>query len=118
MLPNLERIPAVGDQKFLAAIGPDVTLDLARFGVRQTTLALRPGSIEVLTDALWATALGAAVSETDEERDLMIGLVLPHVVASGVGSIQQSSSPRSPTAFPTLRSRGHSSSLDHDKMST
>jgi hypothetical protein len=133
VLPNLDRIAAVGDQravgtlaqtpqvadeKFLATIGPDVALDLARYGIRQTTIALRHGSIDVLTDALWATALGAAASESADQRDLMIGLALPQVVAREVGSIQRSSSPRSPTAFPTVQLHGHSSSSDRDEMST
>ena len=82
---TLAQAPQVADEKFLATIGPDVALDLARYGVRQTTIALRHGSIDVLTDALWATALDAAVSETDDERDLVIGLALPHVVAREVG---------------------------------
>jgi len=81
----LAQTPKVADEKFLAAIGPRVALDLARYGVRQTTIALRHGSVDVLTDALWATALGAAASETDDERDLMIGLALPQVVAREVG---------------------------------
>jgi hypothetical protein len=100
VLPNLDRIAATGDQRaertlgraphvadqsFLAAIGPDVALDLARYGIRQTTVALRRGSVDVLTDALLATALGAATSQPPDWRDLMIGLALPHVVAGEIG---------------------------------
>ena len=99
-LPNLDRIPAKGDQRaestlgraphiadqsFLTSIGPDVALDLGRYGVRQTTVALRLGSIEVLTDAVLATALGAAASEPPDRRDFMAGLSLPHVVAREIG---------------------------------
>lgn len=99
MLPNLDRIPSKGDpraertladaplvadQEFLASIDADVALDLARYGIRRTTVALRHGSAEVLTDALWASALGAA-AHRGESRDLLVGLALPHVVAREVG---------------------------------
>ena len=62
----------------------NVAVDLARFGIRQTTVALRRGSAEVLTDALWASALGAAAN-MGESRDLLVGLALPYVVAREVG---------------------------------
>lgn len=99
MLPNVDRIPATGDQRaeriladaplvadetFLASIGANSALDLARYGIRRTTIALRRGSGDVLAEALSATALGAAAHTTDG-RDFLVGLALPHVVAREVG---------------------------------
>jgi hypothetical protein len=99
VLPNLDRISSKGDQRaertlaqtpriadadVLAAISADVALDFRRYGIRQTTVALRRRSIDALTDALWATVLGAA--SEPEGRDLMVGLALPHVVAREVGA--------------------------------
>lgn len=95
MLPNLDRIPSTGDRRaeqilidapraadanYLASIGVEGAIDLARYGIRRTTVALRRSSVEILTEALWATALAAAARPTDD-RDLTVGLALPHVVA-------------------------------------
>ena len=82
---TLRRAPRVVDERFLAGIGDDGALDLARYGIRHTTVALRRRSIDMLTDALLATALGAAASEPAGRRDLMVGLALPHVVAREIG---------------------------------
>jgi hypothetical protein len=81
----LGRAPHVVDESFLAGIRRDVALDLACYGIRHTTVALRRRSIDVLTDALLATALAAAANEPADRRDLMVGLALPHVVAREIG---------------------------------
>ena len=48
-------------------------------------LAMRERSLDRLRHGLLAVALGAAV-HTSDERDLMIGLALPHVAAVQLGA--------------------------------
>jgi hypothetical protein len=102
VLPNLERIPSKGDARaervlertpvvadavYLRSINAEVALDLGRYGVRQTTVALRRRSVDLLADALMAVALYAAISPEDADpRDLMVTLSLHHVVARELGS--------------------------------
>jgi hypothetical protein len=99
-LPNLDRVPSKGDQPaaqvpggtppiadppFLDSISADAVLDLGRYGTRQTTIALRRGSANLLTDALLATAIAASADEHADVRDLLVGLALPHVAARELG---------------------------------
>ena len=70
--PNLDRISGRGDTRaeqflaiapreadltFLTSIDARTARDLARYGVRHTTVALRRASVGALYHALWATAL-------------------------------------------------------------
>ncbi len=99
MKPNLTRIPAKGDlraqqildrpptrvdSRFLESLDRGAFLDLGRYGTRQATLALRQRSPDRLRGALLATAI-AALDGTTDDRDLMVGLALPHVVADHLG---------------------------------
>jgi hypothetical protein len=93
--PNLQRVPgdrdwmvqailtrARGsiDQEFLNGLDEEAWLSLGRYGIRQVTSALREGSVDLLRQALLATGL-AACPRSDDERDTMVGLALPWVVA-------------------------------------
>jgi hypothetical protein len=59
-------------------------LALGRYGSRQPSIALRPGSPEILRAALLATGI-AEVRDGGDPRDPMIGLALDHVVAQQLG---------------------------------
>jgi len=99
MLPNLERIPGYDDARAEAIVRrahDGVTaelmnglnrrdvLALGRYGARQSTIALRASSPEVLRAALLATGI-AEVRHEGDPRDLMIGVALHHVVARQLG---------------------------------
>jgi len=79
MIANLERIPGDGDERareivhglprvieasVAESIGDDPSVMLGRYGCRAATLALREGSLDRLSEALLAFALGSA----DENR--------------------------------------------------
>lgn len=98
MKPNLARISGSGDRQaeqivagtptivnteFLSSVEPH-QLDLGRYGIRHATVALRKRSERTLESALLASALSAAVDSRDD-RDLMTGLALHHVVAESLG---------------------------------
>lgn len=80
----LARTPSIVDGTFLASVDQQAGLDLGRFGVRQTTFALRERSEDRLLGALLATALSAAIASQDA-RDLMVSVALAHVVAQELG---------------------------------
>ena len=95
MQPNLARIPADGDsraqailrraqgaisQHFLDVLDEHDCLALGRYGTRQSTVALRKSSAELLHDALLAAALGR-LGRPGDPRDVMVGLALHYVVA-------------------------------------
>jgi hypothetical protein len=98
--PNLKRIPADGDARarsildrapdkldagFLEGLTRKELVDLGRYGVRLISMALRWRSLDALHDALLATAIAASGYNTDD-RDLMVGLALPYVVAAQLGT--------------------------------
>jgi len=58
---------------------------LGSYGLRMVVLAVRERSLDRLQHGLLAMALGAAV-RMDDERDLMIGLAVPHVAAVQLGA--------------------------------
>jgi hypothetical protein len=95
MQPNLERIPGdrdpaaeailnrapdMIDQQFLGSLDREAVVALARYGKRQVTTALREHSAALLHQALLATAISACLLN-DDNRDIMVGLALPWVVA-------------------------------------
>lgn len=102
VLPNLQRIPSKGDARaerllgrtphvvdlaYVEALDAEIALVLARYGVRQVTVSLRRRSLDLLADALTATALSAVLRPEDADpRDLMVTLSLHYVVARELGS--------------------------------
>ncbi len=101
MQPNLVRIAADGDarartilqraqgtirQHFLDSLNERDCLALARYGTRQSTVALRKSSAALLHDALMAAALGRLGRQGDP-RDVMVSLALQHVVAQKLGLV-------------------------------
>ena len=99
MKPNLERIPADrdADAKAILELTRDgVTVDLlgcmidsdanalGRYGVRNTTVALRRGSAALLREALLATAISQLIQAGDE-RDVMVGMATHYFVAQQLG---------------------------------
>ncbi|MFJ8582367.1 hypothetical protein [Micromonospora sp. NPDC093277] len=99
MRPNLERIPAKQDrlaeailaraargmdQRFVSSLDPSASLALGHYGVRLATLALRQNSLDLLRRSLLATGLAACLEPYDD-RDLMVGLALPWIVAQQLG---------------------------------
>lgn len=99
MRPNLERIPADGDERAAQIVhqavagdmrevldtlpGHDVLI-LGRYGARHPTIALRNASTAQLVDALLATAIGQ-VRRGSESRDAMVSLAVHHFVARQLG---------------------------------
>ncbi|MEU5565059.1 hypothetical protein [Micromonospora musae] len=95
MKPNLERIPGKQDrlaeailtraprrmdQRFVGSLHPSASLALGRYGVRLATVALRQNSPDLLRRSLLATGLAECL-KPDDDRDLMVGLALPWIVA-------------------------------------
>ncbi|WP_146605816.1 hypothetical protein [Micromonospora craterilacus] len=100
MKPNLERVsgsrdwvaqailaraPWPVDQSFLDSLDPSASLALGRYGVRLATLALRENSTALLRRSLLATGLARCLQH-DDDRDVMVGLTLPWVVARQLGA--------------------------------
>ncbi|MGC5021042.1 hypothetical protein [Micromonospora sp. DT47] len=100
MKPNLARIPGDGDrlaeailaraprridQSFLDSLDPAASLALGRYGVRLVTIALRENSVDLLRRSLLATGLADCL-QPDDDRDVMVGLALPWIVAQQLGA--------------------------------
>jgi hypothetical protein len=80
----LNRAPDQVDQRFLDTLDRQAAAGLGRYGVRQVTTALRQRSADLLHQALLATAISACLRDYDD-RDVMVGLALPWVVAQQLG---------------------------------
>jgi hypothetical protein len=100
MIPNLERIPGDGDERareivhglpqvieasVVESLGDDTSVMLGRYGCRAATLALREGSLDRLSEALLASALGSADENRNDPRDVMVGLALHFDFARRLG---------------------------------
>jgi hypothetical protein len=98
--PNLERIPGKQDrlaeailtraprrmdQRFVSSLDPSASLALGQYGVRLATLALRQNAPDLLRRSLLATGLDRCL-EPDDDRDVMVGLALPWIVAQQLGA--------------------------------
>ncbi|MGI5180280.1 hypothetical protein ACQEVZ_28565 [Dactylosporangium sp. CA-152071] len=81
----LDRAPAKISRVFIAELDQSDATQLGSYGLRMVVLAMREGSLDRLQHGLLAMALGAAVDVPDD-RDLMIGLALPHVAANQLGA--------------------------------
>ncbi|AVT39256.1 hypothetical protein [Plantactinospora sp. BB1] len=81
----LARAPRPVDPGFLASLDPSTALALGRYGVRLATIALRERSVALLRRSLLATGLGRCLRD-DDDRDVMVGLALPWVVAQQLGA--------------------------------
>ena len=82
----LERAPDQIDRQFLDSLDRDAARGLGRYGVRQVTSALRLRSVDLLHQALLATAIATCLSEdTWDDRDLMVTVALHWVVAQRLG---------------------------------
>jgi hypothetical protein len=80
----LKRVPDQIDPQFLNTLDREASTWLGRYGVRQVTTALRERSADLLHQALLATAIAACLHDYDD-RDVMVGLALPWVVAEQLG---------------------------------
>jgi hypothetical protein len=80
----LNRAPDQIDQRFLNGLDRQAAAWLGRYGARQVTTALQQRSGDLLHQALLATAIAACLHDYDD-RDVMIGLALPWVVAQQLG---------------------------------
>jgi hypothetical protein len=86
----LTRIPRPVAASDLAPLSPEVRHWLDCYGCRQVTIALRQSSRDLLHEALLASALADCLGwmhtpNTMDDRDAMIGLALPWVVAQQIG---------------------------------
>jgi hypothetical protein len=78
----LERAPDQIDRQFLDTLDQDAARGLGRYGVRQVTTALRLHSVDLLHQALLATAIATCLSDDKwDDRDLMVTVALHWVVA-------------------------------------
>jgi len=82
----LQCAPDQIDRQFLDALDQDAARALGRYGVRQVTTALRLPSVDLLHQALLATAIATCLSEDKwDDRDLMVTVALHWVVAQRLG---------------------------------
>jgi hypothetical protein len=78
----LQRAPHQIDRQFLDTLDQDAARGLGRYGVRQVTTALGLRSLDLLHQALLATAIATCLSEDKwDDRDLMVTVALHWVVA-------------------------------------
>jgi hypothetical protein len=80
----LDRAPEQIDPRFPNSLDRNAWQWLGRYGARQVTVALRQCSADLLHRALLATAIAACL-HNDDDRDVMVGLALPWVVAQQLG---------------------------------
>jgi hypothetical protein len=81
----LDRAPAQISREFTAELDKSDATLLGSYGLRMVVLAMRERSLDRLQHGLLAMALGAA-ADVPDDRDLMIGLALPHVAANQLGA--------------------------------
>jgi len=86
---TLDRAPAQIGTAFTSTLDRSEATRLGDYGLRMVVLAMRDRTLDRLQHGLLAMALGAAI-HTADDRDLMIGLALPHAAANqlGVGPAQ------------------------------
>jgi hypothetical protein len=82
----LNRAPEQIDHQFLNSLDRRASLWLGRYGARHVTTALRERSEDLLHQALLATAIATCLeADNHDDRDTMIGLALPWIVAQQLG---------------------------------
>ncbi|WP_146603577.1 hypothetical protein [Micromonospora endophytica] len=81
----LARAPQRVDRSFLDSLDPAASLALGRYGTRLATLAMREESVDLVRRSLLATALARCLQPNDD-RDVMVGLALPWIVAQQLGA--------------------------------
>lgn len=79
----LARAPDPIDSSFVDSLDQKERVRLGRYGFRRVIIALRIGSVDMSRHALLLSGLGA---HHDDDRDTMVGLALPWVVAHHLGT--------------------------------